>query len=119
MSERIGTLTSVVINTTDVAALAPFWQAVLGVETAHAIDEYFVWLQPQSRHGVRVALQKVPDPTPGRRRLHLDLLVDDLASARGRIEALGGSHVEDHTMGGISWSVMRDPDGNEFCIARA
>jgi hypothetical protein len=30
---------------------------------------------------------------------------------------LGASAVERHTIGDFQWQVMRDPDGNEFCLA--
>jgi predicted enzyme related to lactoylglutathione lyase len=54
--------------------------------------------------------------TGGPRRLHLDATVDDVDAAKQRIIELGGSHQIDREMGGFGWSVMLDPEGNEFCI---
>jgi catechol 2,3-dioxygenase-like lactoylglutathione lyase family enzyme len=110
---RIGT---VVINTTDVEALSRFWSELLGVEEAYRLAG-FVWLKPQRPGAFQIAFQLVEDPTPGRRRLHLDSAVDDVETATARILELGGSHVEDHEIAGFAWRVMADPDGNEFCIA--
>jgi predicted enzyme related to lactoylglutathione lyase len=112
---RIG---AVVINTTDVERLSGFWTEVLGVEEARRAPG-FIWLKPQNPGALRIGLQQVPDPTPGRRRLHLDSVVDDIEVATARILELGGSHVEDHEIPGFTWRVMADPDGNEFCIAAA
>ncbi len=112
-------MATVVINTTDTERLAKFWQEILGVGISRQFADFFIWLEPQQGQSVGLAFQKVPDPTPGRNRLHLDTLVEDIDRTRDRIESLGGSHVEDHEMSGFRWSVMADPDDNEFCIAKA
>ncbi|MEX1037835.1 MAG: VOC family protein [Acidimicrobiia bacterium] len=111
---RVG---SVVVNTVDPDRLADFWTELLGVEVARRSGPYFIWLQPQHEGGVSVAFQKVDAPTEGRRRLHLDMSVEDLDGAVRRALDLGASHVEDHTIGDFSWVVLADPDGNEFCLA--
>lgn len=113
----IPTVGSVVVNTTDPDRLAEFWGAFLGVEIARRSGPWFIWLKPQNQGGVSVAFQKVDDPTEGRRRLHLDTHVDDPEAAIERAIGLGASRVEGHTVGDFSWTVMSDPDGNEFCIA--
>ena len=106
---------SVVINAEDAGALAGFWSELLGVEVA-ADHGPFIWLKPQREGGISLAIQQVPDPTPGRRRLHLDTHVGDMDAAVARILELGGSHLEDHEIEGFSLKVMADPEGNEFCI---
>jgi predicted enzyme related to lactoylglutathione lyase len=108
---------SVVINTADHDRLVTFWSRLLGVEIAHSSPPFFTWLKPQHEGGISVAIQAVPDPTPGRRRLHLDTYVTDMDAAVARVLELGGSHVEDHEIDGFAWKVMADPDGNEFCLA--
>jgi predicted enzyme related to lactoylglutathione lyase len=108
---------SVVVNTNDPDRLADFWSSLLDVQIARRSGPYFIWLAPQHEGGVSVAFQKVERPTEGRRRLHLDLQVEDREEAVERVIALGGSRVEDHTSGDFSWTVMADPDGNEFCVA--
>ena len=110
---------SVVINAADHDRLVEFWKELLQVEIARSFAPYFTWLEPQAEGGISVAIQAVPDPTPGRNRLHLDTWVADSAGAVERILGLGGSLVEEHDMGGFQWKVMADPEGNEFCIAAA
>jgi predicted enzyme related to lactoylglutathione lyase len=117
VSERVVRITTVVINVVDYEREKAFWSAVLGVGIAREIPGFFCWLQPQHEGGISVALQTVPDPTAGRNRLHLDTGVADLDAGQAGIIALGGSHLEDHEIGGFRWKVMADPEGNEFCIA--
>jgi predicted enzyme related to lactoylglutathione lyase len=119
MDERVVTVNSVVINVRDYELEKAFWGAVLGAEVAQEFAPYFVWFEPQREGGISVALQTVADPTEGPRRLHLDTEVPDIEAAKRRILALGGSHLADREMGGFHWTVMADPEGNEFCIAGA
>ncbi len=117
MANPAARVLSVVINAENHDLLVDFWRQLLDVEVARSQAPYFTWLKPQNEGGVSVAIQAVPDPTPGRNRLHLDTFVDDLDAAVARIEELGGSFLEDHEIGGFAWKVMADPEGNEFCIA--
>jgi hypothetical protein len=32
-------------------------------------------------------------------------------------ESLGASRVDQHSIGDFAWQVMRDPEGNEFCLS--
>ncbi|MGH9129744.1 MAG: VOC family protein [Acidimicrobiales bacterium] len=49
------------------------------------------------------------------KRFHLDLYVDDLASAEAACRELG-ANVPDLQPGGERWRVLTDPGGNPFCI---
>lgn len=117
MSERVVTVGSVVINVRDYEKQKAFWGAMLGSDVAQEFAPHFVWFAPQHPGGISVALQTVQDPTEGPRRLHLDTSADDPVAAKARVVQLGGALVEDREMGGFTWSVMTDPEGNEFCIA--
>ena len=117
MSEPVGRVDTVVINVIDLDRQREFWQAVLGVEVAAEYPPTFLFFKPQQAGGVSVALQRVESATDGTRRLHLDLGVTDRDAARQRVLELGGTHVADHHLGDFGWSVMADPEGNEFCIA--
>ena len=119
MSQRVVTVVTVVINVVDYEGEKAFWLSLLGVGIAREVPGFFCWLEPQHEGGISVALQLVPDPTPDRNRVHIDTGVKDLDEAQARIVELGGSHLEDHEIGGFRWKVMADPEGNEFCIAAA
>ena len=50
-------------------------------------------------------------------RWHLDLNPDDFESEVARVVRLGATPV-DVGQGETAWSVLADPEGNEFCILR-
>jgi hypothetical protein len=58
------------------------------------------------------------NPKTGKNRLHFDLTppVDsDQQAEVDRLIALGATRI-DIGQGEVSWVVMADPDGNEFCV---
>jgi hypothetical protein len=57
----------------------------------------------------------VPEGKSGKNRLHIDLNPDDQGAEVARLEALGASRL-DIGQGEVSWVVMADPEGNEFCV---
>jgi predicted enzyme related to lactoylglutathione lyase len=105
----------VTVDTTDPERLADFWSTLLEVPIEHRSD-IEIHLARQPNRGVTVAFQRVGEPTAGKNRLHLDLLVKDLSSARKRAVELGADEVEEHERDGYRWLVAADPDGNRFCL---
>jgi hypothetical protein len=53
-------------------------------------------------------------------RLHLDLTTEagDRDAEIERLLALGASRVDIGQTGEESWTVLADPEGNEFCVIR-
>lgn len=119
MDARVVTVGSVVVNVRDLERQKAFWGALLGAGVAHEIPGHFVWFEPQHPGGISVALQAVIDPTEGPRRLHLDTAAPDVDAAKARVVELGGAVLADREVGGFEWTVMADPEGNEFCITQA
>ena len=48
--------------------------------------------------------------------VHLDL-VDPEPDAVGRLVTLGATELASHQLGSHRWTVLQDPEGNEFCVA--
>lgn len=115
--EKVVTIGSVVINVVDMEAEKAFWSALLGVGVAREFPGFFCWLEPQHEGAPSLALQITDSLKQDRNRVHIDTGVADLDEAQARIEALGGSLVEEHEAVGFRWRIMADPEGNEFCIA--
>lgn len=67
---------------------------------------------------VSMGFQKVEDRTPGKNRIHLDLFANDREAECDRLVALGARHLEDHAVPGFGWTVLADPEGNQFCVAQ-
>jgi predicted enzyme related to lactoylglutathione lyase len=110
-------MSSVVINAHDVERVAEFWKALLGVGERTRVRG-FVWLQPQPGASISLAIQQVEDPTEGRNRLHFDFGSSDAAGTAKRVVELGGQELEQHEIEDFGWTVLADPEGNEFCVAQ-
>jgi predicted enzyme related to lactoylglutathione lyase len=111
------------IDTTDPSALATFWEEALGWRrTFDEPDEVCIEPPEGSREdGVvpDLLFLRVPETKVIKNRLHLDLRPDDQAAEVARLEQLGASRTDVGQRGDVTWIVMADPHGNEFCILRA
>lgn len=69
-------------------------------------------------HGRRLLFQRVPEPKTVKNRLHLDLHAgpDRRADEIARLEALGAKVLNAVDQPGGRWTVLADPEGNEFCV---
>jgi predicted enzyme related to lactoylglutathione lyase len=110
------------IDTGDPARLAAFWQAALGWRKTHERDDEVVLEPPAGspEDGVvpDLLFLRVPEEKAGKNRLHLDLRPADQAAEVARLEALGARRSDVGQGPDVSWVVMADPDGNEFCVLR-
>lgn len=114
MSLTIGMIT---IDTSDAQKLASFWTAALGTTIQHDWGEFLV-LAPKTEGGLQLGIQQVSDPVPGKNRVHFDSHVPDRKAEVARLVSLGATEVAEHTVPGLTWSVLADPDGNQFCIGQ-
>ncbi|WP_289019070.1 VOC family protein [uncultured Ornithinimicrobium sp.] len=108
------TVTMVTVDCEDPHELAGFWQRAMGAETAHESEDFVVLTGEP-----RLAFQRVEQPSAGKNRLHLDLAGTDRTTEVARLVELGAEVVRNHDVDGFAWTVMRDPAGNEFCVADA
>ena len=61
----------------------------------------------------------VPEPKKVKNRLHLDVVAAAPEAEIARLIGLGATRVADREEYGYSWTLMVDPEGNEFDLARA
>jgi predicted enzyme related to lactoylglutathione lyase len=101
----------VTIDCSNPQSLAEFWTAALGTTVAGDYGE-FVHLTGTPGLG----LHKVPEPRAGKSRVHMDLSTDDRAAEVSRLTALGAAVLAEHSAPGLWWTVLADPEGNEFCV---
>ena len=112
--EPIGQLYEIGIDVDDLGRSAQFWSALLGLKVADRHDSYLNF--ERQGGGPIVYLQKVPEKKTAKNRMHIDIAVGDVDSAATRVEALGGSKLQAVVESSAPWTVMADPDGNEFCL---
>ena len=109
------TVGTVMLDCIDPDVLVAFWGEILAFEEKARYPD-FVWMSRISDGGPALAFQRVPEGKSVKNRMHFDLTVEDREEFAGRIESLGGNRVADHEVDGFHWTVMADPEGNEFCI---
>lgn len=106
---------NVTIDARDPAALARFYAALLDREIVFEEGPWVV-VGRRERAEPNLVFQRVPDPTPGKARAHLDLRAKDVDTAVERAVALGATRHEQVSEYGMTWRVMSDPEGNPFCV---
>lgn len=110
------------IDTQDPAAIAGFWEAALGWRRTHEGPDEVVLEPPKGspEDGVSPDLLflRVPEGKAVKNRLHLDLRPEDQAAEVARLEGLGARRASVGQSDDVTWVVMQDPDGNEFCVLR-
>ena len=115
MSARVGNIT---FDCADVLRVAGFWSEALGRPLDPGGSPGFASIGGADPERAEPAwyFEKVPESKVAKNRMHLDLF-DAEPSAVERLVALGASVVGEHDLGSHHWTVMQDPEGNEFCVA--
>lgn len=113
MSSRIA---AIAIDAVNPRLIADFWRDVLGWREVAADAEGITIAA--SRQGPTIDVLAVPDSKSVKNRLHLDLRADGSSTAEElrRLLALGAIHVDVGQSPQVSWVVLADPEGNEFCL---
>jgi hypothetical protein len=102
-------LHGLVVDCADPKALARWWAGVYGV----AVTEHDGWSTLEGVPGMPIATMDfvpVPEPKLVKNRVHWDVAVADVALLVG-----AGATVLREPDSDVSWHVLADPEGNEFC----
>ncbi len=112
----------VTVDAREPASIARFWAAALGWRvTFEEPDEVAVEPPEGSSDPLPypdLLFIRVPEDKQVKNRLHLDLRPDDQAEEVARHEGLGARRVDIGQGADVSWVVMADPEGNQFCVLR-
>jgi hypothetical protein len=109
---------SLAIDCRDPQLLADFWCLALNYRLLE-VDDEVAEIEPNDGNGVTILFVVVPEGKEVKNRVHLDLRASDTMDQEvERLEALGASTIGRVDEGGSYWTVMGDPEGNEFCILR-
>ncbi|WP_285504253.1 VOC family protein [Actinokineospora sp. NBRC 105648] len=109
----------VTIDCADPRTLAEFWTAALGYAVVTDFEGEFLFLAPPDKpQGAApyIGLQRVAEPRQGKNRAHLDFNTEDRPAEVARLVELGASVLGEHVVPGLTWTVLADPEGNEFCV---
>jgi Glyoxalase-like domain len=136
----------VVFDAADPVKLAQFWELALGYVAEPPPPGFDTWedfghsigmpeeqfgdqascIDPEGQ-GPRLYFQRVPEPKTAKNRVHLDVRVAGREVQGDERQRLIGEHVARLEKAGasVAWReddirgqamVMRDPEGNEFCV---
>ena len=109
-----------VVDAHDCELLARFWSAALGWRITVETDEEWAIEPPAGSPEADVApdilFVRVPDEKTVKNRLHLDLRPVDQQAQVQRLVDLGAHRVDIGQPEDVSWVVLSDPEGNEFCV---
>jgi predicted enzyme related to lactoylglutathione lyase len=111
------------VDCRDPRLLADFWSEVLGYRPEdadeEADDESAVIVPAEGAWGWAMLFFVVPEGKSVKNRLHLDLSPPrTMAAEVERLVAAGATVQGRVDEGGSFWTVMLDPEGNEFCVLR-
>ena len=128
-------LHSVTFDCAKPLALARFWAAATGAAVPEYGEKEMKWLAdlgitdieddpivpievPDS--SVRLLFIQVPEGKTAKNRVHLDVQAQTtLREEVTRLVGLGAEVVTEMNEELGVWTVMRDPEGNEFCVERS
>jgi Glyoxalase-like domain len=115
-------LVHLVVDAADPGRLARFWAAALRWEVgAEESDEVDVWppgFSYPDTSALPLVFVPVPEPKTGKNRVHLDLATESARHQAAEVERLLalGAVPADIGQGDLPWTVLADPEGNEFCV---
>ena len=106
----------IVVDAEDPARLGRWWAEALGYVLVHE-DPDEVEIRRDRDQLPGVLFTTVPDGKTVKNRLHFDLRPDDQEAEVERLVDMGARPV-DIGQHDVSWVVLADPEGNEFCVLR-
>jgi predicted enzyme related to lactoylglutathione lyase len=109
----------IVIDTHDLPRLARFWTEALGWKVLSEREREIV-IGTDENAPVGICFMPVTDEKAVKNRVHLDITTsaEDRDQEIERLLALGAQRADIGQTGKESWTVLADPEGNEFCVIR-
>jgi hypothetical protein len=112
------TIDTLTIDCADPIRVAEFWCSALGYELVES-DAEVAEIRDPSGASWPLLFQVVPEGKSVKNRLHLDIRASaSMAAEVERLEGLGATEQRFVEEGDSFWTIMLDPEGNEFCVLR-
>ncbi|MFD3467233.1 VOC family protein [Streptomyces sp. NPDC058682] len=112
-----GPIAAVVVDCADPRGMARFWDGAMDW-TLHEVTDEHATMRSAQGVGPYLEFLRTPDTKSVWNRVHLDVRPypgDDLAAEAARLRALGATD-PGIDQSAISWTILADPEGNEFCL---
>ena len=124
-------IASVTFDCADALNVARFWSAALDRPLDPDASSDFAsigftgrrdtagWAPVEREADPTWMFNKVPESKTAKNRIHLDVMAANSNAEVARLVELGATRVADREEYGDLWTAMADPEGNEFCVAKA
>jgi hypothetical protein len=111
--------TELIVDAADPPGLARWWSEVLGWRVTEEDDEGAEIADPGGALPT-IVFVPVAEAKSGKNRLHIDVspVGCDQDEELQRLLALGASRADVGQSDDVTWVVLADPEGNEFCLLR-
>ena len=109
-------LKNITFDADDPQRLASFWSEATGRRLERS-EQHFAMLT-SDQDDMRMLFLKVPERKVAKNRMHLDFHAADREAEVARLISLGAAEHGARNEYGVVWTVMTDPEGNEFCVAQ-
>jgi predicted enzyme related to lactoylglutathione lyase len=108
----------IAIDAVNPRLVAEFWCNVLGWHVVDEDDEGVISIAPTDGAWPTIDVLGVAERKAVKNRLHLDLRADGVTTPDEleRLLSLGARRVDIGQGPDVSWVVLGDPEGNEFCL---
>jgi hypothetical protein len=121
---------TIVVDCRDVAAQARWWAEAIGWKIIDEADDEVVIVPghvteelarttPWAEIGPGMVFVPVPEGKTVKNRIHIDLAPhtsDDRDAEIERLMSMGAARVDVGQSESVTWDVLADPEGNEFCV---
>jgi len=109
----------IVIDAHDLPTLARFWTQALGWKVLSEREREII-IGTDENAPVGICFMPVTDQKIVKNRVHLDITTEaqDRDQEIDRLLGLGAQRADIGQTGKESWTVLADPEGNEFCVIR-
>ena len=117
----VSRFTELCVDCSDPEMVGRFWSQVLGYEMKGPDEDGLVSLEAPPGAGPHLVFINVPEGKTVKNRLHIDVNATDRSQEEEveRLLQLGATHADVGQDDDVSWVVMADPEGNEFCVLRS
>lgn len=111
------TIVVLAIDALDPRKVADFWAAALGWQITDEDDDG-VSIAPSTGAWPTIDVFAVPESKSVKNRLHLDIRADGTSTDEEvkRLLQLGARLADVGQSPDSTWTVLADPEGNEFCV---
>lgn len=108
-------ITRVTVDCANLQVMETFWAEALGYVRSTGSSSGTGGVDDPDDRDVELVFVQVPEEKKVKNRIHLDLGADNRDAVVERLVGLGARKLRTID----NWTVMLDPEGNEFCVVLA